>query len=222
MNAQTSPSQTPTPDAPSPLRVVLADDHTVVREGLQVVLELAGVQVVAEAGYAEEILNAVKRERPDVVLLDVDLGDSSGLDLVAPIRRKHPGVKIILLTSDQRGETLQRALSSGIDGYQLKSTTGRELVASMHRVLEGGLVLPRSMKASTPSEQSGFPTPSNLDRLTPRERQIHALLLQGATNAEIVEALNISTHTAKTHVRHVMRKLSVRKRIDFLKKPEMA
>ena len=201
------------------LRVVLADDHKIFREGIRMLLENAGVEIVADAGETREILSAVRRTRPDILLLDIDLEKSSGLDLLSPIRAVSPETKIIAFTADRSEATLRIFWAAGIDGYQLKSMSVHNLIKAMRRVMAGRRVLPRGVKAPLDIELP----PEPLDKaqlLTAREIEVLAQLRKGASNNEIAETMHISPHTAKVHVLHVMRKLSVRKRIDFLKPQE--
>jgi len=204
------------PAPPPAPRVVLADDHKIFREGIRMLMENAGVEIVADAGETHEILSAVRRTRPDILLLDIDLDKSSGLDLLAPARAASPQTKIIVFTADRSDVTLRKCLDAGIDGYQLKSTSVHNLIKAMRRVMAGRRALPRGVKApldiERPSAPSGKP-----ELLTAREIEVLAQLRKGASNNEIAETMHISPHTAKVHVLHVMRKLSVKKRIDFLK-----
>ena len=182
-------------------------------------LENAGVEIVADAGETREILSAVRRTRPDILLLDIDLEKSCGLDLLAPVRAASPGTKIIVFTADRSEATLRNIWAAGIDGYQLKSTSVHNLIKAMRHVMAGRRVLPRGVEApldiKRPSEPLDKP-----ELLTAREIEVLAQLRKGASNNEIAETMHISPHTAKVHVLHVMRKLSVRKRIDFLKPQE--
>lgn len=200
-------------------RVVLADDHKIFREGIRMLMENAGMEIVADAGEAHEILSAVRRTRPDILLLDIDLEKSCGLDLLAPIRAASPGTKIIVFTADRSDHILRKFLAAGIDGYQLKSTSVHNLIKAMRHVMAGHRVLPRGVKAPLNSEfHPEFPDKPKL--LTAREIEVLSQLRKGASNNEIAETMHISPHTVKVHVLHVMRKLSVKKRIDFLKPRE--
>lgn len=211
----------PDADHPGPfqtLKVVLADDHQLFRDGVRVLLEEADVEIVADAGDAGAILAAVASTRPDILLLDIDLENSSGLDLIAPVRAISPDTKIIMLTADQNFATLQKCLAMNIDGYHLKSTTAHDLVQAMRRVMAGRLVLPQGIMPSppTPKPPTYHHQPGQKE-LTPKEQEVLVLLRQGASNTEIAEALDVTPFTAKTHVQRIKRKLAVSKRIDFMK-----
>ncbi|WP_045213620.1 response regulator [Desulfonatronovibrio magnus] len=199
------------------LRVVLADDHQIMRHGLSLMLTLAGVEVVAEAGSPDEILQAVKHNMPDIILLDIDLESSSGLDLIEPLRSINPEIKVIVLTSDLKLSTLQKALACGVDGYQLKTTPPENLMDAMHQAMDGNLILPDGLRTNVKSSASDSSYREAECQLSEREKDVYNLLRQGATNSDIAKTLNISINTVKTHVSRIMKKFSIKRRIDLIR-----
>ena len=199
------------------LRVVLADDHKILLQGLRLMLASAGVEVVAEAGSPAEILQAVRQNRPDIILLDIDLESSSGLDLIEPLRSISPETKIIMLTSDQKLSTLQKALACGVDGYQLKTASPENLMDAMHQAMDGNLILPDGLRTNVKSSASDSYFQEAKSQLSEREKDVYNMLRQGASNSDIAQSLNISLNTVKTHVSRIMKKFSVKRRIDLIR-----
>ncbi len=190
------------------IRVVIVDDHTIVREGLRSILELeTDVAVVGHAAAPAEALATIAATRPDVVLLDLklsDAGPSSGLDLCEVIVARHPRVGVIVLTTFHDQSLVLDALRRGAKGYVLKDVDVVDLCKIIRRV-HGGALMVQSL-----SEQDGAP------RLTPRELEIVRLLARGMTNREIGNSALISDSTVKFHVRGIMRKLAVHHRAEVV------
>lgn len=203
----------------SGLQVLLADDHQMFREGLRIMLEMdAGIESVSEAGTEEEILQVLSMGCPHIILLDIDLGKISGLDLIVSIREHCPEIKIILLTADKRIRTLEKALAKQINGYQLKDSSVQTLIAAMQKARSGQLVLPQEMDAGSQEAAGGGQKPeAHIACLTSKEREVYYLLLQGKTNREISRELMISLNTVKTHVSKIMKKMAVHKRMHLMR-----
>ncbi len=189
------------------IRVVIVDDHTIVREGLRSILELEhDIAVVGHAGSPVEAVEAVARRRPDVVLLDLKLsedGPAVGLGLCSDIVERFPGVGVVVLTTFHDQNLVLDALRRGAKGYVLKDVDVVDLVKIIRGVRNG------SVMVHSLSEQDG-------PRLTPRELEIVRLLARGLTNREIGRAALISDSTVKFHVRGIMRKLSVHHRTEVV------
>jgi two-component system, NarL family, response regulator LiaR len=194
------------------IRVLLVDDHAVVREGLRTFLELQdGLEVVGEAADGEEGIRAAQRLRPDVVLMDLLMPRLDGVGAMRALRRSLPGTRVIVLTSFADDERLLPAIRAGAAGYLLKDVEPRELARAVRAAHAGEALLDPVVAArlveamAAPAE----PGPELTARLTPREREVLDLLAAGAANKRIARELGISEKTVKTHVGHVLGKLGV-------------
>lgn len=206
-----------------PARILIADDHDVVRRGLRAVLEAAGHKVCAEASTGREALAAARKTAPDVVVLDVSMPDMNGLEAAARIREAVPDAEVLVLTAHDAEEVVRGALEAGARGYLLKSDAGADLVSAVedllkHRphfttrvaemVLEGYL---GSGAATTPAAAVREP------RLTPREREILQLLAEGRTTKQVALTLSISVKTVETHRSNLMRSLGLESISDLVR-----
>jgi DNA-binding NarL/FixJ family response regulator len=201
------------------IRVLVADDHTLVREGIRALLATAGdMDVVAEASDGREALERAKVTRPDVVVLDVAMSGLGGLETVPLLRRDVPHARILMLTQYEQPEYVRRFLQLGVAGYVLKKAAGAELISAIRAVHRGGLVVDPALAAdvlrdaaSPESLQTGDP----YDSLTQRERQVLKLVAEGRSNKEVASFLDISIKTAMTHREHLMKKLGLHNRTDL-------
>ena len=198
------------------IRVLLADDHHLFREGLTRLLsEEENIEVVASLRSGEEVLAMVHDLKPDVVLLDVKMPGLDGVETARRLRERHPDLGILLLTVSEDRETLFNAVQAGVRGYLLKSSTSQELVDAIHRISRGEAVISPSMSAKLLDEfvalsQGKRQRPEDI--LTERERDILRYIASGMSNKEIGAALAISPHTVKAHLRHILDKLGLRSR----------
>jgi DNA-binding NarL/FixJ family response regulator len=199
-----------------PLRLVVVDDHEVVRQGLVALLDRKPTfQVVGEAGTVAEAIAEVGRLQPDLVVMDVRLPDGSGVEACREIRAEHPETRVIMLTSYPDEEAVLSAIVAGASGYLLKQTRGRDLVAALEAVgrgeslLDPGVterVLERIRRIAT-GEQ-----PDELAGLTPQERKILMLVAEGKTNKEIAAEVFLSDKTVKNYVSSILSKLNLERR----------
>lgn len=199
------------------IRVLIVDDHAVVREGIRHVLVAEpGFTVVAEAGSAEEALACARRDEPDVVLLDITMPGQSGLDAVAPLLAAAPRARILLLSVHDNAEYVVRGVKAGAHGYLRKDTTPAELRAAVRAVHGGGEFFSPVIAGRLSAAVRGEPTaePGSRGRaiavLTARERDVMAGVARGLLNKEIAAELGISVRTVEAHRDNVMRKLGVR------------
>ena len=196
--------------ATSRIRVLVADDHTVVREGIRHVLEgEAGFVVVAEAATAADAVRLSGVHAPDVVVLDISMPGGSGLDAVARIRELLPSARILVLSMHDNPEYLQESVRAGAHGYLLKDSAATELRAAVRAVHQGGEYFSESV-----ASRSGAGDPARgggrVGILSMREREVLAGIARGRTNREIAAELGISHRTVETHRESLMRKLDIR------------
>lgn len=193
------------------LRVLVVDDHSVVRQGTRTILELAGVEVLGEAETAERAVEMVEATAPDVVLADVRLPGMSGIDLAAQLRRTHPAVRVVILSSYANPGYMKAALGAGAAGYLLKTASDEELVSAIRSASLGATVLDASLSAELLSGGSGPAA-----QLTDREREVVTLLAQGLSNKAIASTLHVSKRTVDAHLGHLYTKLDVSSRAELV------
>lgn len=192
--------------SPAPLRILLVDDHFVVRSGLAASLGLEDdLSVVAEAGDANEGLAQFSEKSPDVVIMDLQLGSSSGLDATARLCKEHPSARILIFSSFARDEDVYRAIRAGALGYLQKAAPREDLLLAVRTVAQGKRFLPPDI-AQRLADRLGRPEPSA------RELEVLALIAKGRSNKEIAAALGVSDETVKTHVSNLMQKLQAQDR----------
>jgi len=192
------------------LRVVLAEDHRVVREGVKSLLKMEGVEVVGEAADGQEACRLAEDLQPDVAILDLGMPNLNGLDAARKIRRALPDVRVIILTMHTHEKYLLDALRAGVTGYVLKSGALGDLVQALKAVMRGMVYLspglPRAAVEALQSRKTGR-TPK--DPLSPRERQVLQLVAEGKTTQGVADILGVSVKTAGTHRLKVMKKLDI-------------
>jgi len=199
---------------PDPVRVFLLDDHEVVRRGLRDLLEAAGgLEVVGEAGTADEALRRIPPTRPDVAIVDVRLPDGNGVDVCREIRSAHPEVQCLILTSFSDDEALFQAIMAGAAGYLLKQIRGTDLVDAIRRVAEGQSLLDPAVTARVLDRLRTPPADDErLARLTDQERRILDLIAEGLTNRQIAQRIHLAEKTVKNYVSNLLAKLGMERR----------
>jgi DNA-binding NarL/FixJ family response regulator len=200
----------------SAIKVLIVDDHNLVREGLKAVFDQGDeVQVVGEAGSGDEALELVDKLKPDVVLMDISMPGMNGIQATKLIREKNPDAKIVMLTMlDQEGYVYE-AVKAGATGYMLKNTSSDDLVHAIQTVYEGKALLHPDATAQLLKEFVSLADNKAKDYgLSSREMEVLGLLSQGNTNKEIAKALWISEQTVKTHVAHIFDKLGTSDRTE--------
>lgn len=198
------------------IRVLLADDHSLFREGLRRILGgLVDIEVVGVAADGHEAVDQALQKRPDVVLMDVKMPGMDGVAATRAIREALPQTQVIMLTVSDRDEDLFGAIKAGARGYLLKDVQEDELVEAIRRVNRGEAMLSPQLATRLLDEMAQVRRPADETvSLTEREAEILRLASQGLTNREIAERLHLSVHTVKTHVRHVLDKLHARNRAE--------
>jgi DNA-binding NarL/FixJ family response regulator len=189
-------------------RVLLADDHQIVREGLRGLLEKAGHEVIGEASDGREALRLVRTLNPDVAVLDMSMPLLNGLDAAHEIRRLAPTIKTILLTMHSDKSYVLQAMRGGARGYVLKTQASEDLIRAIREVLRGEVYISPGVAASVVDAYLGKSDVDG-DPLTPRERQILQLVAEGKTTKEIAGLLSVSFKTAESHRNRIMKKLDI-------------
>jgi DNA-binding NarL/FixJ family response regulator len=201
------------PQQPGPARLVIADDHELARAGLRSMLEGdRGLAVVGEATNGAEAVALCRKLKPDLALLDVRMPDMDGLAATRMIRQVSPETRIVIVTTHENPEYLLVALKAGAAGYLLKDVTRHDLLATIRRVLRGESVLSGEIATRTLQQitsQQTRPDGMAPERLTPRERDVLKLVVEGQTNRQIAARLSLSIGTVKIHVEHIIAKLGV-------------
>jgi two-component system, NarL family, response regulator NreC len=188
-----------------PVRVLVVDDHAVLRSGLKLLLDKEDDLVFAgEASTAEEAIRSLERTRPDIVLLDLQMPGIGGFEGAKRIRERRPGVRVLVLSMHDEADDVRRAFAAGADGYLVKTAADEELVRALRSVSQGERYLHPSLgaKLAQPLAATG-----PVDELSPREREVLRLLALGYTNQEIAQELVVSVRTVESHRAHVMTKL---------------
>ena len=196
-----------------PIRVILADDHTLVRAGIRALLEkLPGVQVVGEADDGREVLKLVATHQPDVVLIDIAMPGLNGLEATARLSKEFPDVRVIILSMHHNEEYVWRALKAGALGYLLKKAATAELAAALQRVAQKEIYLSQEISSRLPKTffiDGVAKRKTPLEQLTGRQREILQLIAEGQHTKAIAETLNISPKTVEYHRVKLMNCLNV-------------
>jgi NarL family two-component system response regulator LiaR len=192
------------------IRILVVDDHAVVREGLRTFLGLQdGLEVVGEAADGEEAVRQAEHLRPDVVLMDLVMPRLDGVGAMRELRRRLPSARVIVLTSFLEDDRLLPAIQAGAAGYLLKNAQPQELARAVRAAHDGQALLDPAVAArlvDAIAQPAGEPP---RDRLTPRETEVLALIARGYSNKRIARELGVAEKTVKTHVAHVLHKLGV-------------
>jgi NarL family two-component system response regulator LiaR len=195
------------------IRVFLADDHPVVRQGLRTFLESRdGIEVVGDAGDGEAAVTAVERLHPDVVLMDLVMPGLSGVEAIERIHERSPETRVVVLTSFASDDQVIPAVQAGAAAYLLKDVEPTGLEAAIRLVHQGEALLDPQITARVMEEVAHPAATGDLASLTPREREVLGLLARGLSNRELADTLVVSEKTVKTHVSNILMKLGVHDR----------
>jgi DNA-binding NarL/FixJ family response regulator len=191
-----------------PTRVLLADDHALIRQGLKTLLETRGFQVVGEASDGQETLRAIEKTRPDVAIVDISMPVLNGIDAARELKKSSPRTKVIVLTQHDEDQYVTEALRAGVKGYVLKSQAAHDLVHAIEEVCRGSVYLsPNISRAVVDAYLSR--TYVSTDPLSGRERQVLQLVGEGKSTKDISLHLGISVKTAESHRARLMKKLDI-------------
>ncbi|MGH2997007.1 MAG: response regulator [Gaiellaceae bacterium] len=200
------------------VRVVIVDDHAVVRTGLRLLLDTEDdIETVGEAGTAREAVFEVRARKPDVVLMDVGLPDRSGIETTPDVLKEAPGAKVLILSMQDDPSYVRQAFAAGVSGYVLKEAADTELVAAVRQVAAGERYVDPTLGARMAATDAGAAARAEADPLSDREREVLRLLSLGHTNQEIARMLYISVRTAETHRAHIMQKLRLDTRAELVR-----
>jgi two-component system, NarL family, response regulator NreC len=200
------------------LRILLVDDHRVVRAGLRMLLEAEdGLEVVDEAGDVRDAVFKTRRHTPDLIVLDVMLPDGDGVEAIGKLQSEAPRAKVLILSMEDSPHHVRRAFGNGANGYVLKDAAEDELVTAIREVAAGGRYLHPALGARMVEADLQEQARAAADPLSDREREVLTLLAQGHTNQEIAAQLYISVRTAETHRAHIMQKLGFSTRSELVR-----
>lgn len=194
-----------------PTRVLIADDHALVRAGIRALVErIEGMVVVAEAGKGSEATALVKELKPDLMLLDITMPDGSGFEVLEQVTKKYPNLKVIVLTVHEAGEYAIRALREGAVGFLPKSAASTELEQAIQTVVRGEIyVSPETSRKTLLEYGKGTTKKDLLASLSPRQREVLRLIAEGRTTKQIAQLLKISVKTVETHRAQLMERLGI-------------
>src|SRR5512146_731313 len=202
------------------IRIIIADDHALVRDGIKALLSLTpDIEVIGEATDGRQAIDKCRELRPDVVLMDIAMPGLGGLEATLELKHEAPKTRVLVLTQYDDPEYVRRFLKIGISGYVLKRMLGADLASAIRSAAEGGLVLdPQvAMEAVQTAPQRAGAGPEDLyETLTDREKQVLRLVALGSSNKEVADSLRIRVKTAMTHREHLMEKLSLRNRTELI------
>ena len=211
-----------------PIRVVLADDHVFVRDGIKSLLENENnIIVVGEATDGQEALTIVASEKPDLLIVDIRMPHFTGIEVVEKIRQENTPLKIVVLSMHESEEYVLKSIKAGADGYLLKGSSKEEFLKALHTVANGGKYFSGDISSILINQLTNGNEPVNTEKkrqldeelvITKREKEILQLLLSGKGNKEIAEALEISKRTAEVHRFNLMKKLKVKNLIELANK----
>jgi two-component system response regulator NreC len=200
------------------IRILVVDDHAVVRTGLRLLLDAeADIEVVGEAGDVQTAVFEAREKKPDVVLMDVVMPGQSGIEGVPQVLKEAPGCKVLVLSMQDDPRYVREAFGAGASGYVLKEAVDAEVVAAVREVAGGGRYVHPALGARLVEVDAETKARQEADPLSDREREVMRLLALGHTNQEIAKMLFISVRTAETHRAHIMQKLRLSTRAELVR-----
>ena len=203
-------------------KVLIADDHALVREGIVAFLKLCDdIEVVAEASDGLEAIEKTDKYRPDIIIMDINMPKLGGLEATVEIKKKHPDIKILVLTQHEDREYISRFLKAGVSGYLLKKAVGSDLITALKTIMRGELYLYSSIASEVVAGylqgEKKISVESPYEKLSDREKQVLKLVAEGHTHKEVATMLNISVKTVMAHQTNIGEKLDVHTRAGLIK-----
>jgi two-component system response regulator NreC len=200
------------------IRVLIVDDHAVVRAGLRLLLDAEDdIEVVGEAANAREAVFEARSTKPDVVLMDVVMPGESGIDVTPQLLHEEPGSRVLVLSMQDDPSYVREAFAAGASGYVLKEAADEEVVSAVREIADGGRYVHPALGARMVAAEAEERAAAEADPLSEREREVLRLLALGHTNQEIAEQLYISVRTAESHRAHIMQKLRLSTRAELVR-----
>jgi DNA-binding NarL/FixJ family response regulator len=204
------------------IRILIADDHTLVRAGIAAFLKLSeDFEVVGEAADGVEVIAAARKLKPDVILMDIAMPKLGGLEATLEIKKMNPDIKILALTQFEDSLYVRRFLKAGASGYILKKAVTPDLIAAIHAIAGGQMYIHSAVASSVVEgylgKGKGEPTEDPYDSLTDREKEVLKLIAEGFTHKETADILKISVRTTVAHQENICSKLSLHSRFDLIK-----
>lgn len=203
------------------MRVLLIDDHSLVRKGLEVMLQSRGIEIAASVDSGKEGIEQAKLLKPDIILLDVQMPEMNGLETLAQLRNENIDIPVLMLTMSRDESDLQGALKNGAQGYLLKDMEPEDLVPALNSALQGDNVVAKELIGSLTRIVQGKTEETEekkeataISGLTPREHEILCHIAEGQSNKAIARSLDITDGTVKLHVKSILRKLDVHSRVE--------
>lgn len=194
------------------VRILIADDHTMVREGLRKLLQTdASIEIIDEVGDGQGAINVARKEKPDIILMDINMPGTSGLAATLIIKKELPTIKVIAITIYEDEEVVEM-VKAGVSAYILKDVAGSELISTIHKVMAGEVVIHPRVAQRLIKELVRNDNKKDEIKLTRREKDVLALLVQGSNNRKIANIMFISEKTVKNHLTSIFRKLGVKDR----------
>jgi len=199
-----------------PYRILLADDHSLLREAIKISIEeVPGLKVIGEAGDGVDLMRLLSRTTPDLIILDISMPNLPGLDAAKIIKARNPDIKILILTMHKSGEFLRRALAVGIEGYLLKENALADLVTAIETIRRGGNYISSLLGGKILREGIGLRLSGEV--LSPREIEILKLVAQGKSSKEIADSLSLSIMTVYNHRVNIKNKLNLKKNAELVR-----
>ena len=197
-------------------RVLVADDHSLFRDGITSLLEAAGYEVIGQVGDGEQAIDAVQRFEPELILLDISMPRIGGLEALRKIKSDYPHIQVVMLTVSNDDDDLFAAIQAGADGYLLKDLNTNEFISLLEGLEKGEAAIDRKMTTRLMDGYKKLATEDNQvkNRLTNREVELLHLMVDGTSNKGIAEKLFISENTVKYHIRNILQKLDVQNRTE--------
>jgi two-component system response regulator NreC len=206
------------PPVAAPVRVLVVDDHAVVRSGLRLLLDANDdIEGVGEAGTARDAIFRARELKPHVILMDVMMPDQSGIEVLPQLLHEHPDAKVLILSMQDDPRYVREAFAAGASGYVLKEAADTEVVAAVREVAKGSRYVNPELGARLVAAEADARRQAEADPLSDREREVLRLLALGHTNQEIAKQLYISVRTAETHRAHIMQKLRLSTRAELVR-----